>query len=164
MNQFQSFLSKRINGEERAHGAQSLQSGSPQHGVGRELQEQGSDQQQDDAPMRLANAISTQLFNHHLTQSEKHIAGVALHYAFGTSTGAVYGVAAEFLPEVTAAAGIPYGAMVWLTADEGVVPVLGLSKSAEDYPLSVHLYALASHLVYGLTNEVVRRTVRSQLA
>ena len=164
MNQFQSFVSKQIAGKERSHGAQSLQSGSPEHGIGRELQEQNRDQEQDDAPMRLANAISTELFDHQLTQSEKHIAGAALHYAFGTSTAAAYGVAAEFLPVITTGAGMPYGALVWITADEGVVPALGLSKSPTEYPLSVHLYALASHLVYGLTTEVVRHTVRSQLA
>jgi hypothetical protein len=43
------------------------------------------------------------------------------------------------------------------------VPALGLSKSSEEYPLSIHAYALTSHLVYGLTTEVVRRAVRKAL-
>lgn len=163
MNQFQSFVGKRLAGKSRSHGAQSLQSGLPNHGIGRELQERGRDDRRDDATMRLANAISTFVFDHKLTKSEKHLAGAALHYSYGISTGAAYGVAAEFLPIVTVGEGMPYGALVWVAADEGVVPALGLSKSAAEYPLSVHLYALSSHLVYGLTTEVVRRLVRTSL-
>jgi putative membrane protein len=49
---------------------------------------------------------------------------------------------------------------VWLGADEIGVPALGLSGPPTQYPLSVHLYALASHLVYGFTTELVRRTLR----
>jgi uncharacterized membrane protein YagU involved in acid resistance len=163
MNEFQALWSKLFEGEERSHGAQSLQQGSPQHGVGRELRERGKDDEEDDAPERLANAISVGLAGRELTDSEKETAGTALHYAYGVSMGALYGAAAELAPGVTAGAGLPFGATVWVTADEGVVPLLGLSKSPTEYPLSIHAYALASHLVYGLTTEVVRRAVRRAL-
>ena len=163
MNQFQKLLSKAITGDERSHGAQSLQQGSPQHGAARMLQEQGSDEAQDDAAMRLANAISVGVFNHELTRSEKDTAGTALHYAYGVSMGGLYGAAAELAPAVTIGAGALYGAGIWVVADEGVVPALGLSKSAGEYPLSVHAAALASHIVYGLTTEIVRRAVRNAL-
>jgi putative membrane protein len=61
------------------------------------------------------------------------------------------------------AEGLPFGAAVWVIADEAVVPALGLSKSGKDYPLSTHVYAIASHLVFGLTTELVRRNVRRAL-
>jgi hypothetical protein len=32
-----------------------------------------------------------------------------------------------------------------------------------EYPLSIHAYAFSSHLVYGLTTEIVRGAVRSVL-
>ena len=163
MNQFQSLWSKLSEGEERSHGAQSLQQGSPGHGVGRELEERSGDEEQDDATMRLASVVSEGVLGHELTRSEKHAAGTAIHYAFGVTTGALYGVLAEALPSVTAGAGAPFGAAVWLSADEGLVPLVGLSKSPAEYPLSTHAYALASHLVYGLTTEVVRRAVRDTL-
>lgn len=163
MNQFQSLLGKLTVGIEKSHGAQSLQQGSPQHGAGRMLQEHGSDDERDDAAERLANAIAVGVFDHELTKSEKETAGTALHYAYGISMGGFYGTAAELAPVVTTGAGVPYGAMIWLTADEGVVPALGLSKSAPEYPLSIHAYALASHLVYGLTVEIVRGAVRRAL-
>jgi len=40
---------------------------------------------------------------------------------------------------------------------------LGLKKPPTEYPLSEHAYALASHLVYGLTTEMVRGAVRNVL-
>lgn len=163
MNEFQALFGRLVEGEERSHGAQSLQQGSPEHGVGRELRERGSDEEDDDAPERLANAISVGLFDRELSKREKEKAGTVLHYAYGTSMGALYGAAAELAPSVTTCEGTLFGAAVWVTADEGVVPLLGLSKKPTEYPLSIHAYALASHLVYGLTTEVVRRAVRSAL-
>jgi uncharacterized membrane protein YagU involved in acid resistance len=51
----------------------------------------------------------------------------------------------------------------WLVADEVTVPLLGLSKGPSQYPLSTHLYAFASHLVYGMTAEYSRRALRQVL-
>lgn len=163
MNQFQKACSKLITGEEKSHGAQSLQQGLPTHGAGRMLQERGVDEANDDAAERLASTISVGVFDHELTETEKDTAGTALHYAYGIGMGAVYGAAAELAPFVKVGAGAVYGASIWVVADEGLVPALGLSKSAEEYPLSIHAYALASHFVYGLTTELVRRAVRSGL-
>jgi uncharacterized membrane protein YagU involved in acid resistance len=74
--------------------------------------------------------------------------------------GAVYGAMAEITPRATFGAGLPYGTAVFLGADELTVPALGLSKPPKEYPASTHLYGLASHLVYGLSLEMVRRGVR----
>ncbi len=163
MNQFQATLGKLIVGGEKSHGAQSLQEGSPQHGIGHELQKRGRDDAQDDAAERLANAISVGVFDHDLTERAKNTAGTALHYAYGISMGAAYGATAELLPISTIGAGLPYGALIWIAADEGVVPALGLSKMPMEYPLSIHAYSLSSHLIYGLTTEIVRGVVRRAL-
>jgi hypothetical protein len=123
----------------------------------------GGEGQTDDATVKAASAISEGIFDHELTKGEKKLAGPAVHYALGTSVGGLYGAAAELAPEVTAGAGLPFGAAFWLVADETAVPLLGLSKRPTEYPLSTHVYALASHFVYGLTAEVVRRAVRGAL-
>jgi putative membrane protein len=117
----------------------------------------------DDATVRAASAISEGLFDHKLTPTEKKIAGPAVHYSLGTGVGGLYGAVAEMVPGVTAGAGLPFGGAFWLVVDEGAVPVLGLSKGPTAYPLSTHVYALASHFVYGLTTEVVRRSLRAAL-
>ena len=163
MNQFQAAWSKLMENEERSHGAQSLQQGSPDHGIGRELAERGVDDPDDNAAVRTGNALSEFVFDHHLTKSEKEKAGAAAHYAMGVASGAIYGAAAEVMPWTTVAAGLPFGAAVWVIADEAVVPALGLSREPTEYPASIHVYSFASHLVYGLTTELVRRAVRRTL-
>ncbi|MEP6912039.1 MAG: DUF1440 domain-containing protein [bacterium] len=163
MNQFQALWSRLVAGEARSHGAQSMQQGSPEVGVGRELKAEGKDDEDDDAPERLANARSVSVTGHELNEREKEVAGTAFHYAMGMTSGALYGAAAEIIPAVRVGAGIPFGAAVWLIADEAIVPAVGLSKSPDGYPPSIHAYALASHLVFGLTTELVRRAMRQAL-
>lgn len=164
MNKFQGALSKLAGKSQKSHGAQSLQQGSPQHGVAKYLRERQLDEQDDTAAERTANLIAAGLFNRRLSDEEKEAGGTASHYSFGITTGACYGAAAEFLPALTRGAGLPFGGAVWVVADEIVVPVLGLSKLPHEYPLSTHAYAFSSHLVYGLTAEVVRNRVRRLLA
>lgn len=160
MNQFQAAWSKAAEGFEKPHGAQSMQPSEGQHpGPGSEQDKEN----QDDATMKAAKAISEGIFGHEVKEGEKKAAGALVHYAFGTATGGLYGTIAEFAPEITTAAGLPFGAAFWLLADEIAVPLLGLSKGPTEYPPSTHAYALASHLVYGLTAEVTRRAVRSAL-
>jgi len=164
MNQFQAMLSRMTHGVERPHGAQSLQRGSPRHGVARELQERGRDREADNAAVRTAVVVSERLFGLELADREKkEIAGAVVHYAFGVATGGVYGAIAELKPATTTGVGLPFGAVVWLIADEIIVPALGLSKPPTKYPLSTHASSIASHLVYGLTTEIVRREVRRAL-
>lgn len=154
MTQFQNVLSKLSEeggGESQDEGA-STQDAQQSQG--------GGEGENDDATVKTASAISENVFDHKLTKSEKQVAGPAVHYAFGTTMGGVYGVAAELAPVTSVGAGLPFGAIFWLVADEGAVPALGLSKSPTEYPLSTHAYALASHLVYGLTTEAVRSLVR----
>jgi hypothetical protein len=163
MNQFQSALSKLMRGDERSHGAQSQQAGSPEHGIAKALQERGSDDSSDNAAVRAGNAVGEFVFDEKLTKSEKEKAGTVAHYAMGAASGAIYGAFTELTRGVSIGEGVPFGAAVWLIADEAIVPAIGLSKSAKNYPLSTHAYALASHLVYGLTTELVRKAVRRAL-
>lgn len=163
MNQFLAAWSRLAEGEERSHGAQSLQQGSPRSGVGGELRAEGKDEEEDDAPERLANAMALASLDHELTEREKEAVGTAFHYAMGATSVALYGAVAEIVPAVRGGAGLPFGVAVWAIADEGIVPALGLSKTPTEYPISIHAYALASHLVFGLTTEVVRRAVRGAM-
>ncbi|HEY0546986.1 MAG TPA: DUF1440 domain-containing protein [Pyrinomonadaceae bacterium] len=161
MNQFQALCGKLMEGVEKSHGAQSLQQGKPDT-ADKPVNDE-NDEESDDATERLASAISENIFGKELTKPEKETAGTAIHYLYGTATGAFYGAAAELAPVVTAGIGMPFGTLVWVAGDEGAVPALGLSKSPTEYPLSTHVYSLASHLVYGLTAEAVRRAVRRAL-
>jgi putative membrane protein len=125
--------------------------------------QQSNNEEGDDTTVRAASALSEGLFDHKLTESEKRVAGPAVHYSLGTGVGGLYGAVAEVAPEITAGVGLPFGAAFWLVVDETAVPLLGLSKGPTQYPLSTHVYALTSHLVYGLTTELMRQAVRKAL-
>lgn len=163
MNRFQSLWQEEPSGRAREHGAQSQKQHSPHHGIARELQRRGSDKEDDDATTRAAKAVAEIGFGHKLSERGRQIGGTMAHYAMGATSGGIYGAAAELWPRATTGAGLPFGAAVWLVADDIVVPALGLAKWPTAYPLSKHAYAIASHLVYGLTTELGRRAVRSAL-
>ena len=169
MNQFQAAWTRVAEGFEKPHGAQSMQ---PSEGSNpnempdssNALSESKAEKEdQDDATVETAKVISRNVLGHEITESEKKPAGAAVHYAFGTLTGGLYGAMAEVTPQVTAGVGLPFGAVFWVVADEVAVPVLGLAKRPTEYPVSTHVYALASHLVYGVTAELSRRAVRQVL-
>jgi len=128
-----------------------------------EEEKKSKKKEEEPANVKTAEEISQGVFDHKLKKSEKEPAGEAMHYAMGATSGLIYGAAAEFAPLTTAGLGLPFGAAVWLIADDVVVPALGLAKPATEYPLSTHAYALVSHLVYGLTTDLVRRAVRDLL-
>ena len=118
---------------------------------------------QEPATILAAKAVSENIFGHELKENEKKVGGNLVHYTVGSTSGAIYGAAAELTPKTTAGAGIPFGTALWLVVDEGAVPLLGLSKGPAEYPPSTHIYALASHFVFGLTTEMIRRALRRSI-
>jgi putative membrane protein len=107
-----------------------------------------------------ADTIARQTIERPLTRRELSVAAPLVHYAFGAAVGALYGGLAEVTPAVRACSGTAYGTAVWVGADEIGMPLLGLSDPDADRPVEMHAQAFASHLVFGLTLELVRRAVR----
>ena len=114
----------------------------------------------DDATAKVANAALSVVGYELNDRRAKQRAGEFVHLAFGAINGALYGLAAELDPRVTAAAGVPFGASLWAVADEGAVPALGLSRGPRDASPGLLAYGLLSHCVFGITTEVVRRSIR----
>jgi putative membrane protein len=119
--------------------------------------------EKENATMIAAGKIA-RLTGHQRSHQQKKKLGPVVHYSFGTLQGGIYGVVTEvngnsraFLP------GLLFGSALFVAADEVAMPALGFSGKPTDYPLSSHLYGLASHLVYGVTAEMVRRGLRSAL-
>ncbi|HSS18926.1 MAG TPA: DUF1440 domain-containing protein [Pyrinomonadaceae bacterium] len=125
--------------------------------------EQSKKVKSEPATVKAAEIVSEKVFGHNLAKDEKKIAGNAVHYATGATSGAIYGVAAELAPTVTGGAGLGFGTAVWLVVDETAVPLFGLAKPPGEYPLSTHIFALASHFVYGVSTEVVRYGLRQTI-
>jgi len=120
-------------------------------------------EQSEPGTVKAASAVSESVLGHQLEENEKDLAGQAAHYAMGGGSAMLYGVAAEFAPAIAKDGGFAFGTAVWLLADEALVPAIGLSEAPWKHPISTHAYSLSSHLVYGLTTELVRGLVRRLL-
>ena len=118
------------------------------------------DSTEEDATVKTAVAVSRNLFDHELTDEQKKIAGPAVHYAYGSMVGAMYGGMAELLPVTSAGFGLAFGMALWLLGDEIAVPALGLGKGPTEVPVDKHADALAGHLAYGMTTDVLRRVIK----
>jgi uncharacterized membrane protein YagU involved in acid resistance len=116
--------------------------------------------EEEDATVKTAQRISQRVLHHNLTESEKKVAGPAVHYMYGSLIGAVYGGLSELLPIVSAGLGLPFGFFVWLVGDEVAVPVLGLGKGPLDTPPEKHADALAAHFMYGAALDLLRRVFK----
>jgi putative membrane protein len=108
-----------------------------------------------------ADAIARSSMGRRLTRDEMELAAPAVHYTFGSVLGAMYGGFSEVAPQLRAGAGSGYGTAVWAAADEIAMPTLGLSRVTTERPIELHLQSLASHIVFGVTMEFVRRGVRA---
>lgn len=122
-------------------------------------------EQKEDATEKAAGKLA-RAAGRELTYEQKKQASPLVHYGFGTAMGALYGMAMETSPRGVRAQRIPFfgsifGSALFLGADEMAVPVMGLAEAAEGP--SSHLYGWASHVVYGLTAEFVRRQVRNRI-
>ncbi|HVZ17741.1 MAG TPA: DUF1440 domain-containing protein [Terriglobales bacterium] len=113
------------------------------------------------ATARFAQRLGYAILGRDLTPDEVKIAEPVVHYAFGAFSGGFYGLVSELVPSARKGTGILFGAALWLIADEIAVPKLRLSKSPAEYGPKVHAEALASHLVYGVATEGIRRGIRA---
>ena len=87
--------------------------------------------------------------------------GTAAHYAFGAAVGAAYALASTRKPALRKWYGTAYGTLVWLIADEGLMPAFGLSRGAKDLSAGVLAFGLGTHLVYGAALETGMRVLAS---
>uniref|UniRef100_Q027J2 DUF1440 domain-containing protein n=1 Tax=Solibacter usitatus (strain Ellin6076) TaxID=234267 RepID=Q027J2_SOLUE len=118
------------------------------------LEEEGTD-----STVKAASAVSEGVLNHQLTPDEKPTAAAAVHYGFGSTMGALYGAGAALKPEVGGAAGLPFGAGVYLAAHAAAVPALGWSRPITQNRFSDEIGELLGHVVYGLVTDLTRRGV-----
>lgn len=140
---------------QNAIGAVSKDQGGADGGGGQQYRQPESEP----ATYKAADAVAEAVASRDVPREYKPAAGALVHYAFGGAVGAIYGAAAARTPDVTTWAGLPFGATVWLIADEIGVPLAGLAKKPTEYPLSDHATAFATHLVFGLTTEIARRVL-----
>jgi uncharacterized membrane protein YagU involved in acid resistance len=161
-NQFHSLWSY-VKGEQHPEVARlSDRGGRPDTAAAKEKVASG-EPPEEDATVAVASKVSTGAFDHALTEKEKHQAGVAIHYAFGAASGALYGALAEVTPLVKLFDGLGFGGFVWFAGVEVAIPLFKLSAPPWRYPFRMHAYSFISHLIYGAVTEQARKTLRSAL-
>jgi putative membrane protein len=122
-------------------------------------------EEKEDTTMKAAGKLA-KAAGRELTHEQRRQASPWIHYGFGAAMGALYGMAMETPPRGVRAQRIPFfgslfGSALFLGADEMAVPALGLAEASAS--ASSHLYRWASHMVYGLTAEFVRRQIRIRI-
>jgi putative membrane protein len=94
---------------------------------------------------------------------EKKIAIQTVRWGFGAAVGAAYGAIAEYYPAATAKEGVTFGMAVEALAHEGALPALNFLVKPTDAPALTRAGGITSHVVYGVTTEVVRGFLRKRL-
>ena len=87
--------------------------------------------------------------NRQLDEIQMERLAMALHFGYGTLTGALFGVVAPREPARRIAAGMLFGLAVWTASYLGWLPATGVRHSPRgDQPARTKLI-IASHLVWG---------------
>jgi putative membrane protein len=114
----------------------------------------------EDSTVKVASAILKTVFHYDLAPDQKNIAGAVVHYTFGTTMAALYGVLVEFRGSEHLGGGLPFGFAVWLGAHMIFVPIFCLSEAITRVAPKAEAAEFASHLVYGSVAEGLRRLFR----
>jgi hypothetical protein len=88
-----------------------------------------------------------------LTKEEEMKAAMGAHFTYGSSMGALYGLARSTLLREAALplAGALFGLGVWAASFEGWMPKLGIMEATTEKPPKKWPMPIMAHLVYGAT-------------
>ncbi|HXC95574.1 MAG TPA: DUF1440 domain-containing protein [Edaphobacter sp.] len=107
--------------------------------------------------------LSEVIAGHELMGHEKGVAAEGVRWGFGALTGAAYGALAEYYPAATAKDGAGFGMALSSLTQGTVLPAMGLASEPEEQTARERTSELATHVVYGVVTETVRRVVRRML-
>ena len=109
------------------------------------------------------SVLAEKIFGNRLEGAQKLAATETIHWGVGAATGAAYGALAEFYPAATAKDGAAFGMALTSLTHGTTLPALGLSAEPEDQTFRERSSEMATHVVYGVVTETVRRVVRKML-
>jgi putative membrane protein len=107
--------------------------------------------------------LAEKVAGHKLTGAEKEVSVEAIHWGFGALTGAAYGALAEYYPAATQKDGAAFGTALASLTHAKALPAMGLSAEPEDQTIRERTSEMATHVVYGVVTETVRRFIRKML-
>lgn len=102
---------------------------------------------------------------HALTESQEMKAAMVAHFAYGSGSGAVYGLLRSELPDLPAPLlGAMFGIGLWAIGFEGWMPALGVQERTTEKPPEKWPMPIMGHVVYGATTAVAYESLESALA
>ena len=107
--------------------------------------------------------LAEKVAGHPLDETSKEIAAETIHWTFGAVTGAAYGALAEYYPAATAREGATFGMTLMALTHEGALPAMGLSAEPAEQTNREKSSEMATHVVFGVVTEIVRKMVRRAL-
>lgn len=111
------------------------------------------------APEKVGQQVAEIATGETLPAEKIEAAGKAVHYATGAALGAVYGVIASSVRGATLGGGLGFGAAAFLALDQGLVPKAQLGYPAGRNDRDQQIYALVSHLVFGVSTYSLRKVL-----
>ena len=108
------------------------------------------------APAQVGRRLTEGLFDTKIPPSDARLVNNVTHWAFGTLSGALYGLIAGSLRKQRVVYGLPFGASVW-AGGYVVLPAAKLYKPIWEYDAKTLATDLSGHLVYGLTTATTMR-------
>ena len=100
------------------------------------------------APGQVARRVIEGFTQRNLADRWAFPISTAMHWAYGSSAAALYGVLAGSLRSPQAVYGLPFGATLW-AADYVILPAGGLYKPIWEYDAKTLAWDLSGHLAYG---------------
>lgn len=84
-----------------------------------------------------------------LQGEDKKKGGMAVHWTYGVTWGAIYGALHHRVPATGRLFGLGFGLGLFLFGDELLLPALKLGPAPTKTPIASHVSALVGHLAYG---------------
>jgi hypothetical protein len=106
------------------------------------------------APAQVGKRLFEGVFQRELSPRWAALANNVMHWTYGLSWGALYGLAAGSFCPPRIRSGLAFGTLVW-TADYIILPLAKLYKPAWEYDLPTLAQDLSAHLVYGAATAIV---------
>jgi uncharacterized membrane protein YagU involved in acid resistance len=102
-------------------------------------------------PQQITNeALASVDLHDDLDSHERAALAVFNHFAYGAGMGLLYGGLTAAAPSTNrVSSGIAYGLAVWTASYLGLVPALGLYRSAVQEPAGRNALMIAAHVVWG---------------
>jgi putative membrane protein len=110
-----------------------------------------------------SSTLATKIAGHELVGKQKTVTAETIHWGFGALAGAAYGALAEYYPQATAKDGAGFGMALTSLTHGTALPALGLSAEPDEQTTRERTSEMATHVVYGMVTETVRRVVRKML-